>query len=348
MLKNDCINTMQFSSNNNIHYSDPGSVIFLNCGFNRLHIYEGNGGVIFIQSIRFILAICECWFFSCVSKGDGACIYYSSKEITGCSQCQKCCASNCFNSPSSKGAFEYLYLKNSINTSKINDCSIIQCFNTKGSSCSMFCLNSLALSLKNSNISSSYVHEDHSIVFTEVFFIDFQMVLFNQLKTGVIGMIYINECDIIKSKYLSFINNTSLYDHISLLSLWYTVLTIENSTFMSNTIKLFQISQGSILIKNSCFYNQKTTSLEGLTMIDSNNVTLSLKLPDPFNIQSCYDGQQMIPTQASNKIDINYALIISIIIIVAISASTIYWFYIRLEKINRNTILNQAVFVDFG
>ena len=233
-------------------YNPTISIFISNCYFTRSIFFSGNGGIIYINELNINLIVEFSIFFKCSCTGGGGSIYYFCQLTYSSIYLTKICANECLCGSGNSGAFSLMLVNNDINNNiSISYLSISKCANN---------------GLGWRSIYSQYGNQNFNFINSS-----------NNNCYSTSGIIYAHPKKLI-SKFSSFKYNNSNKDIILDLNGGSNNLNLLFLNIISNNSPngngIIHVASGNYLISNSIFYNNSLIlySLNSGSLILENNL----------------------------------------------------------------------------
>ena len=255
----NCLNSSNLLSSERLYFNL--NIYLFNCFFFRSTIFNGDGSIIYINTVNINMTIIECFFYLCSSTNDGGCILFECLSLFTCINIKKTCANNC---KSNNFPFLQITLGNNINN--INNFNLISYYKCSDDGLSSHPTRFVYGNLNFDNINSSlnYCHAVSGMSLVYLNYFKGIFFTFQNNKHSNNGYVCFNINSGNENKFFNYsniINNTSPNLNYGVIYLHNGAkFFINNFIFYNNFNYLFYIQSGNLIIEN-CYINHQLNSL---------------------------------------------------------------------------------------
>jgi len=274
-----CIKTGIGCANEDISLGRSYSNCFvdiLNCFFSRTSVYNGYGGVIYINNINFTMKIQESMFFNCSCENHGGAIYYSSSN----SVIKMVCAYRC----ESKNTHHFALLQAS-NANQVEFLSVSCCsYNIMGYYSTR--IDSGEQNVDSTNYSSNNAIQVSALDFRKSSSFNSSFCTFINNKVSISISLYFNTL-IGTITTAIILHNDSPSSH-GICSLYDATLKMKYCIYDMNQNTLFSVWSGSLEVSHSFISHSTKFSISKAVVTSDNN---SILTQTPYYLWRTYQIQ---------------------------------------------------------
>ena len=285
MIFPNCINILNYSSSQRYFEGETNNnYLFLNCFFQRLNIFIGNGAVLYFFQIIATLNINYCLFYNCSTNLNGRGIYFICENSKSLVNISNVCASLCSCGNSYLYPFSVFYHQN---ISKIEFTSINLCsYQNQGSE--SITLIGKEHYVNNLNSSKNYVYRFSGLYTLGDIFLENYCTFINNSVSRSICIFFHMGLINRKMENSNIINNNSPIDYGVIWNSYNGVTKMNFCIFSNNEDTLFYLESGNLILSNCKIYHNINKITYGSVVINNSILNLYFSIININHFYSFY------------------------------------------------------------